>query len=252
MLIIPAIDLKNGKCVRLEQGKMEQETIFSQDPPAVARKWEALGAEMLHLVDLDGAFAGSPKNKPVIEKIVHAIRIPIELGGGIRTLESIEEYLKLGINRVILGTVVYQQKNFLSEACAKFPGHIVVGIDARNGKVAIQGWAEQTGLSAIELAKNEDIKVAYSNQSFELWYLLHFHFYNTSISRDQYVEKLKDLLGHEYQKNNAPMYDELLPRQSDALRHASRLFNRYQNHNPAKNDPSTTVYMLVEELNKFL
>jgi len=156
MLIIPAIDLKNGKCVRLEQGKMEQETIFSQDPPAVAQKWEALGAEMLHLVDLDGAFAGSPKNKPVIEKIVHAIRIPVELGGGIRTLESIEEYLNLGINRVIVGTVVYQQKNFLPEACAKFPGHIVVGIDARNGKVAIQGWAEQTDLSAIELAKKSE------------------------------------------------------------------------------------------------
>ena len=156
MIIIPAIDLKNGKCVRLEQGKMEQETIFSQDPPAVAQKWEALGAEMLHLVDLDGAFAGSPKNKEVIKKIVHAIRIPVELGGGIRTLESIDEYLNLGINRVILGTVVYQQKNFLAEACAKFPGHIVVGIDARNGNVAIQGWAEQTELSARELAKKSE------------------------------------------------------------------------------------------------
>jgi len=156
MIIIPAIDLKNGKCVRLEQGKMEQETVFSHDPPAVARKWEAMGAEMLHLVDLDGAFVGSPQNKLVIEKIVHTIHIPVELGGGIRTLKNIEEYLNMGVNRVILGTVVYQQKNILSEACAKFPGRIVVGIDARNGKVAIQGWAEQTELSAIELAKKSE------------------------------------------------------------------------------------------------
>jgi len=156
MLIIPAIDLKNGKCVRLEQGKMTQETIFSQDPTAVARKWETLGAEMLHVVDLDGAFAGSPKNKPVIEEIVHTIRIPVELGGGIRTLDTIEDYLTMGINRIILGTVVYQQKNILSEACAKFPGRIVVGIDARNGKVAIQGWSEQTEFSALELAKKSE------------------------------------------------------------------------------------------------
>jgi phosphoribosylformimino-5-aminoimidazole carboxamide ribotide isomerase len=156
MLIIPAIDLKNGKCVRLEQGKMELETVFSQDPSAIARKWESLGAKMLHLVDLDGAFAGAPQNKPAIENIVRAISIPVELGGGIRTLESIEGYLNLGVNRIILGTVVYQQKNFLSEACAKFPGRIVVGIDARNGKVAIQGWAEQTELSAVELAKKSE------------------------------------------------------------------------------------------------
>ena len=156
MLIIPAIDLKNGECVRLEQGEMDRATVFSHHPPEVARKWETLGAEMLHLVDLDGAFAGSPKNKPIIEKIVRAIRIPVELGGGIRTLDTIEEYLTLGVNRVILGTVVYQQKNILSEACAKFPGRIVVGIDARNGKVAVQGWSEQTALSALELAKKSE------------------------------------------------------------------------------------------------
>ena len=154
MLIIPAIDLKNGECVRLEQGELERTTVFSHYPPEVAQKWEALGAEMLHLIDLDGAFAGTPQNKAVVKEIRQATRIPVQVGGGIRTIESIEEYLNLGINRVILGTAVYQQKNLLSEACARFPDQIVVGIDARNGKVAIKGWAEQTDLSAVQLAKH--------------------------------------------------------------------------------------------------
>ncbi|MFH0811570.1 MAG: 1-(5-phosphoribosyl)-5-[(5-phosphoribosylamino)methylideneamino]imidazole-4-carboxamide isomerase [Pseudomonadota bacterium] len=153
MLIIPAIDLKNGKCVRLEQGVMEKETLFSHHPREIARQWEALGAEMLHLVDLDGAFSGIPQNKVVIQEIRQAVTIPIQLGGGIRTLDVIEQYLSMGINRVILGTIAYQQKAFLSEACLQFPDRIVVGIDARNGKVAIKGWAEQTDFSAIELAR---------------------------------------------------------------------------------------------------
>ncbi|MBW1678889.1 MAG: 1-(5-phosphoribosyl)-5-[(5-phosphoribosylamino)methylideneamino]imidazole-4-carboxamide isomerase [Deltaproteobacteria bacterium] len=153
MLIIPAIDLKNGKCVRLEQGEMRKETVFSHHPPEIARNWEALGAEMLHLVDLDGAFSGAPQNKEVIQEIRQAINIPIQLGGGIRTLKTIDLYLKMGIDRVILGTIAYQHKKFLSEACSIFPSQIVVGIDARDGKVAIKGWAEQTHLSAIDLAR---------------------------------------------------------------------------------------------------
>ena len=156
MIVIPAIDLKNGKCVRLKQGEMNRETVFSNHPPEVARHWEAMGAEMLHLVDLDGAFFGSPGNKEVIEEIRQEVRIPLQLGGGIRTLEVIEEYLNLGINRVILGTAVCQQKNFLKEAALNFPDRILVGIDARNGKVAIKGWAEQTDLSAIELARRSE------------------------------------------------------------------------------------------------
>lgn len=152
MLIIPAIDLKRGKCVRLEQGEMERETVFSHHPPEIASKWEGLGAELLHIVDLDGAFSGTPRNKEVIKEMRQAIHIPMQLGGGIRDLDVIEQYLAMGINRVILGTAAYQQEQLLSEACLKFPGQILVGIDARNGKVAIKGWAEQTDLAAVALA----------------------------------------------------------------------------------------------------
>ena len=151
--IIPAIDLKGGKCVRLEQGRIDRETVFSSDPTAVACQWEELGAELIHLVDLDGAFAGIPKNKEVIKAIRAIVRIPLQLGGGIRELKVIEEYLNLGINRIILGTAIYQSKNLLKEACARFPGQILAGIDARNGKIAIKGWSEQTELSVITLAK---------------------------------------------------------------------------------------------------
>jgi len=153
MMIIPAIDLKNGNCVRLKQGEMKKETIFSYHPQQVAQEWESLGAKMLHLIDLDGAFKGVPQNREVIKKIRQRISIPIQLGGGIRSLETIEEYIAMGIDRVILGTIAYQGKEFLSEACSKFPGRIVVGIDAREGKVAIKGWSEQTDLSAITFAR---------------------------------------------------------------------------------------------------
>lgn len=152
MMIIPAIDLKDGNCVRLKQGKMEKETIFSYHPQQVAQEWETLGAKMLHLIDLDGAFKGAPQNKEVIEKIRKRINIPIQLGGGIRSLETIEEYIDMGIDRVILGTIAYKETDFLGKACSMFPGRIVVGIDAREGKVAIKGWSEQTELSAIDLA----------------------------------------------------------------------------------------------------
>lgn len=153
MIVLPAIDLKNGQCVRLEQGLMEKDTVYSDDPAAMARHWQDEGGEFLHLVDLDGAFAGVPKNREAIEAIVAAVDIPTELGGGIRDLETIEAYLKLGVDRVILGTVAKENPELVAEACQRFPGQIVVGIDAKNGLVAVRGWAEVTEKKAIDLAR---------------------------------------------------------------------------------------------------
>ena len=152
MIVIPAIDLKEGKCVRLEQGLMEKDTVYSDDPGAMARHWQDEGGELLHLVDLDGAFAGVPKNREAIRAIVAAVDIPTELGGGIRDLETIEAYLELGIDRVILGTVAKENPSLVAEACRLFPGHIVVGIDAKDGLVAVRGWAEVTAKKATDLA----------------------------------------------------------------------------------------------------
>ncbi|HWI40933.1 MAG TPA: 1-(5-phosphoribosyl)-5-[(5-phosphoribosylamino)methylideneamino]imidazole-4-carboxamide isomerase [Verrucomicrobiae bacterium] len=153
MIVIPAIDLKEGKCVRLEQGLMERDTVFSDNPAEQALKWQAQGAEMLHIVDLDGAFAGVPKNRGAIESIVKALSIPAQLGGGIRDIATIEAYLSLGLSRVILGTAAQRNPELVDEACRLFPGTIVVGIDAKNGMVAVQGWAEVTGIRATELAR---------------------------------------------------------------------------------------------------
>lgn len=153
MIVIPAIDLKEGKCVRLEQGLMERDTVFSDNPGAQARTWQDEGAEMLHIVDLDGAFAGEPKNRASIEAIVAALTIPCQLGGGIRDIATIEAYLSLGVFRVILGTAAQRDPALVTEACRRFPGRIVVGIDAKDGMVAVQGWAEVTGVTASELAK---------------------------------------------------------------------------------------------------
>ena len=153
MLVIPAIDLKQGRCVRLEQGLMEKDTVYSDDPGAQAKSWQEQGGELLHIVDLDGAFAGVPKNKGAIEAIVRAIDIPTELGGGIRDLATIEAYLALGIDRVILGTVAKENPALVAEACKRFPGHIVVGIDAKDGLVAVRGWAEVTAKKASDLAR---------------------------------------------------------------------------------------------------
>lgn len=161
MIIIPAIDLKEGKCVRLEQGLMEKDTVFNDNPGAQARAWQDQGAELLHIVDLDGAFAGQPKNKGAIEAILKAITIPAQLGGGIRDIATIEAYLSLGLSRVIIGTAAQRNPELVREACAKFPGRIVVGIDAKNGMVAVQGWAELTDITATELARKfEDCGVA--------------------------------------------------------------------------------------------
>jgi phosphoribosylformimino-5-aminoimidazole carboxamide ribotide isomerase len=153
MIVIPAIDLKEGKCVRLEQGLMERDTVFNDDPGAQARAWQDQGAQLLHIVDLDGAFAGEPKNRGAVEAIVRAVTIPTQLGGGIRDIPTIEAYLDMGIDRVIIGTAAQRNPELVKEACAKFPGRIVVGIDAMNGLVAVQGWAEVTGVTAVELAK---------------------------------------------------------------------------------------------------
>ena len=153
MIVIPAIDLKEGKCVRLEQGLMEKDTVYSDNPAEMARHWQAEGGELLHLVDLDGAFAGVPKNREAIQAIVAAVDIPTELGGGIRDLETIEAYLSLGIDRVILGTVAKEDPALVGEACRRFPGRIVVGIDAKGGLVAVRGWAEMTEKKAIDLAR---------------------------------------------------------------------------------------------------
>ena len=153
MIVIPAIDLKDGQCVRLEQGLMERDTVFCDSPAEQALTWQNQGAELLHLVDLNGAFAGEPKNRSSIEEIVRSVSIPTQLGGGIRDIQTIEAYLSLGINRVILGTAAQRNPELVKEACRLFPGRIVVGIDAKDGLVAVQGWAEVTDISARELAQ---------------------------------------------------------------------------------------------------
>lgn len=161
MIVIPAIDLKEGKCVRLEQGEMHRDTVFSDNPAEQALKWQQAGAELLHLVDLDGAFAGEPKNKAAIQAILAAISIPAQLGGGIRDLATIEAYLGLGLSRVIIGTAAQRNPQLVIDACRQFPGKIVVGIDAKNGMVAVQGWAEVTDITAVDLARTfEDCGVS--------------------------------------------------------------------------------------------
>ena len=155
MLIIPAIDLKDGKCVRLKQGDMNQATIFSEDPAAMAGHWRAQGAKRLHVVDLNGAQAGIPKNEAVIRKIVAAAgdEMPVQLGGGIRDLDTIERYLDDGVSYVIIGTAAVKTPGFLHDACGAFPGHVMVALDARDGKVAVEGWSKMTRHEVIDLAK---------------------------------------------------------------------------------------------------
>jgi phosphoribosylformimino-5-aminoimidazole carboxamide ribotide isomerase len=155
MLIIPAIDLKDGHCVRLKQGVMEGATVFSEDPGAMARHWVDQGGKRLHLVDLNGAFAGKPVNAAAIKSIVSAVGgdIPIQLGGGIRDLDTIEKYLDSGISYIIIGTAAVKSPGFLHEACYAFPGQIMVGLDAKDGKVAVDGWSKLTGHDVIDLAK---------------------------------------------------------------------------------------------------
>lgn len=154
MLVIPAIDLKDGQCVRLKQGRMEDDTVFSSDPVAMAERWIKAGAGRLHIVDLNGAFAGKPVNADVIHKIVETYPdIPIQIGGGIRDLDTIQSYLDAGINYVIIGTKAVQSPQFVTAACQAFPGHIIVGLDARNGKVATDGWSSVSHHNVIEIAQ---------------------------------------------------------------------------------------------------
>ena len=155
MLLIPAIDLKDGHCVRLIQGDMDQSTTFGEDPAAMAAKWLDAGARRLHLVDLNGAFAGQPKNLGAIKSILKEVNgeIPVQLGGGIRDLDTIERYIDLGIEYLIIGTAAVKNPGFLQDACSAFAGHIIVGLDAKDGKVAIDGWSKLTGQDVIETAK---------------------------------------------------------------------------------------------------
>ncbi len=161
MIIIPAVDIKGGKCVRLEQGLMNKETIFSDHPEEMALQWERKGADRLHLVDLDGALRGRPSNQEAIEKVVHAVSVPVQLGGGIRELGTIKEYMNLGVDRVIVGTTAYKNPELVETACKRYPGRIVISIDARDNHVSVEGWTEGTGIMAIDLARGfEDIGVS--------------------------------------------------------------------------------------------
>ena len=155
MLLIPAIDLKDGKCVRLRQGRMEDETIFSDDPVAVAARWVEAGARRLHLVDLNGAFEGKPMNRDVVHAIAAAFpELPIQIGGGIRDEETVQSYLDAGVQYVIIGTKAVNVPHFVNDLCLEFPGHIIVGLDAKEGKVAIDGWSKLSRHDVIDMAKH--------------------------------------------------------------------------------------------------
>jgi phosphoribosylformimino-5-aminoimidazole carboxamide ribotide isomerase len=153
MLVIPAIDLKGGRCVRLRQGRMEEETIYSAEPARVAAQWRTAGAEWIHVVDLDGAVTGKPVNIEAVKAIRKAVTIPLQLGGGIRDLETIAAWLSAGIDRVVLGTVAAQEPSVIKEACRRYPGRIAVGIDSQAGKVMVQGWRAHSSRTAVDLAK---------------------------------------------------------------------------------------------------
>jgi phosphoribosylformimino-5-aminoimidazole carboxamide ribotide isomerase len=153
MIIIPAIDLKHGRCVRLFQGEMDQETVYFEDPLEAARHWLDEGASIIHVVDLDGAVEGRPVHTRQVEAICRETRLAVEFGGGLRSLEAVEAAFALGVTRVVIGTAAYNDAGFLRFLCEKFPGRIVVGIDARKGKVAVKGWKETTAMDAVELAK---------------------------------------------------------------------------------------------------
>lgn len=185
MIIIPAIDLKNGRCVRLLQGQMSKETIYSDRPEEIAVKWHNAGAERLHLVDLDGAVEGRPVNREIIKKITEAVPIPIQLGGGIRDFQTIESYLNLGIEQVILGTVAYKDPEFLEKACGQFPGKIILGIDARDGHIAIEGWTEDTEITPSEMVKKYE--------GFGISAIIYTDIHRDGMSTGPNIEATKDL-----------------------------------------------------------
>jgi phosphoribosylformimino-5-aminoimidazole carboxamide ribotide isomerase len=161
VIIFPAIDLKDGLCVRLMQGDPDRATVYGKDPVAVAKHWEAEGAEWLHLVDLDGAFTKSPVNDLIIRKIAQSVSIPVQVGGGIRTLENVDGYLLAGVARVIVGTAALRQPEMFEEACGRYPGRIALGLDARDGYVAVEGWKEPTQTDAVTLVlRFKDLQLA--------------------------------------------------------------------------------------------
>ena len=164
MIIIPAVDIKDGKCVRLLQGRMDDDTVYSDDPEAMAAKWERLGAERIHVIDLDGAFLKNPQNVESIRKIADSVQVPIQLGGGIRNEKTVDMYLEMGIKYVIIGTEAIKNPTFVRNICQAYPGQVIVGIDAREGKVAIDGWTQTTQVEAVDLARKfEDCGVAAIN-----------------------------------------------------------------------------------------
>jgi phosphoribosylformimino-5-aminoimidazole carboxamide ribotide isomerase len=154
VLVIPAIDLKDGRCVRLRQGDMAAETVYSEDVPAVARTWQEGGASLIHVVDLNGAVDGEPRNLPQIETVLKTVRVKVQIGGGIRTIETVRRYLHAGVSRLVLGTAALTDRAFLQQACREFPGKILLGLDARDGKVAVKGWTSVSNTSAIDLLKD--------------------------------------------------------------------------------------------------
>lgn len=153
MIIIPAIDLKDGRCVRLKQGDFSRLTVYSDDPLHVARIWRDAGAERIHVVDLDGSLTGSPRNKDTIRRIVNGVSVAVQVGGGIRNMETIDIYMKMGVSRVILGTTVLKNSNFVREACEIYRSRIILAIDANEGMIAVQGWTEQTSEHAVDVAR---------------------------------------------------------------------------------------------------
>jgi phosphoribosylformimino-5-aminoimidazole carboxamide ribotide isomerase len=164
MLIIPAVDIKNGKCVRLYQGRMDAETVFSDDPSAMAKRWADEGAEIVHVVDLDGAVEKSPRNLDSIQRIIDRVNAEVQVGGGIRNEKTVKMFFEMGVKRVVVGTEAIQNPKFVKDACKSFPGQIIIGIDARNGMVAIEGWTKTTQIKALDLAKQfEDCGVAAVN-----------------------------------------------------------------------------------------
>ncbi len=153
MVIIPAIDLKDGRCVRLRQGDMAAETVYSDDVPAMARRWQERGASIIHVVDLNGAVDGEPRNLPQIEAVIRTVRVKVQVGGGIRTIQTVRRYLAAGVSRVVLGTAALTDRAFLEQACKEFPGRILLGLDAKDGKVAVKGWTAVSDTKAVDLLK---------------------------------------------------------------------------------------------------
>jgi len=153
VLVIPAIDLKDGRCVRLLQGDMAKETVYSEDMPAVARKWQQGGASVIHVVDLNGAVDGEPRNLPQIEAVMKTVSVKVQVGGGIRTIDTVRRYLNAGVSRVVLGTAALTDRKFFEQACKEFPRRILLGLDARDGKVAVKGWTAVSDTKAVDLLK---------------------------------------------------------------------------------------------------